>query len=155
MADDPPKHDPAKQALRDALYARYDAAGLEHGEALHGESFLRNVLLYAELDDSWTDQWVSFVYGYVYGRQVLDVRARVLVVIGEAIAAGHYSHLTHHMNTAVKHGIGPAEILEVCLLASLCAGLPSLRPTISAYQAGMSELGLTSPPQPAPAEPGG
>ena len=147
--------DAAKQALRDALYARYDAAGLEHGEALHGESFLRNVLLYAELDDSWTDRWVSFVYGYVYGRQVLDVRTRALVVIGEAVAAGHYSHLTHHMNTAVKHGIGPAEILEVCLLASLCSGLPSLRPTISAYQAGMSELGLTAPQPPPRPGPGG
>jgi 4-carboxymuconolactone decarboxylase len=136
--------DEKKTQLRDHLYANYDSRGLEHGEALHGESFLRNVLLYEVLDPAWTDKWLSYVYGYTYGRTLLDDKTRVLVVIGEGIAAGHYTHLTHHMNTAIKMGVTPREILEVCLQSAPYVGLPAVRRSLSAFRASMADLGQLS-----------
>lgn len=129
---------------RAELYARYNNRALERGEHLHGESFLRNVALYEVLDPEWTESWLTFVYDAMYGRDVLDERTRVLIVIGECLAAGHHDHLTHHMNTAIRLGVRPDEILEVCLQSVVYLGMPSLRHSLSAYRAIMTDLGLAT-----------
>ncbi len=133
-----------RSQARDELYRQFNNAALQRGEQLHGESFLRNVSLYAELDPGWTEAWMTYVYDNMYGRQVLDDRTRVLIVIGETIAAGHFTHLTHHMNTAIRFGIEPREILEVCLQSAIHLGMPCLRESLSAFRACMTELGVMS-----------
>jgi len=140
-----------KARVRAELYARYNNRALARGEHLHGESFLRNVGLYEVLDAEWTQAWLTFVYDAMYGREVLDERTRVLVVIGECIAAGHHDHLTHHMNTAISLGVGPDELLEVCLQSAVPLGLSGLHRALAAYRAIMTDLGLasfTEPPFP-------
>jgi 4-carboxymuconolactone decarboxylase len=138
------EHNEGKQRARDELFAKYDATGLERGERLFGEPFLRMVSLNDALDPDWTNAWLNYVYGYMYGREVLSERTRILVVIGQHIAAGHYDDLRMHMESAIKAGVEPREILEVCLHAPLYVGMPTLRHSLGAFRAVMVDLGIAT-----------
>lgn len=136
------------QRAREELYSRYDEGALERGEALFGEAFLRTVSLNDALDADWTEAWLTFVYGRMYGRTVLDERTRLLVLLGQYIAGGMHDHLHHHMKAAIQAGVEPRDVLEVCLQAPLYVGMPSLRHSLAAYRAVMTELGLAEFPEP-------
>lgn len=132
----------AKARARADLYARFNQRGLEQGEALQGEYFLRTVQLLDDLDSEWTEAWLTFVYDYVYGRGVLDDRTRTLIVVGVCIAGGHFEQLPNHMSTAIKLGADPREVLEVCLQSAIYCGMPSMRKAVNVFRATMTELGL-------------
>ena len=138
----------AAASKREDLYERYPADALRRGEQIYGEGFLRTVSLNDALDPEWTEAWLTFVYDRMFGRSVLDERTRMLVLIGQYIAGKMYDHLQHQMKAAIEAGVAPQEILEVCLQAPLYVGMPSLRHSLAAYRAVLTELGVESFPEP-------
>jgi 4-carboxymuconolactone decarboxylase len=87
------------------LKDRYDTKGVDTGVRLQGEHFLNALHRFDEADPEWAEQWLSWIYGYMYNRERLDDRTRVLVIIGELIAAGDVTpNLANHMRTALTTG---------------------------------------------------
>jgi 4-carboxymuconolactone decarboxylase len=149
MPDDPGSvaGDP-KAAKLESLYGKYDAAALDRGRELDGESFLRTVSQYDELDTDWTGAWLEFVYGRVGNRRILDEKTRTLIVVGQYIASHRWEHLQEQMKAAIRAGASSREVLEVCLHAPLYVGMPTLRHSLGAYRAVMTELGLATLEEP-------
>ena len=137
MADQDPK-----TKLKEELFARHNARGMQQGYDLQGEYFLRTVALLDQLDVEWTEAWLTFIYDYMYGRGVLDDKTRTLIVIGECIATGHVEQLPNHMRTAIKVGADPKEVLEVVLQSAVYVGMPSMRKALTVFRQLMQEMDL-------------
>lgn len=137
-----------KEARKRDLYARLNNRALETGERLQGEFFLRSLHLVDELDPSWTEAWLTWIYDHMYNRGVLDDKTRVLVIIGECVVGKHTAQLANHMRTALTVGASPEEILEVILQGSIYAGMPVFFESLKVYRELMSELGLVETTEP-------
>lgn len=124
------------------LLSRHDRKGVETGVRLQGEFFMRQFDELDELDESWTDNWLRFIYGYLYNRNVLDERTRLLVVIGECTAVDEQVQLPNHIRSALGAGAKPEEILEVILQASIYAGMPRMIKAARVYRSLMRDLGI-------------
>lgn len=131
-----------KEQLKAKLFDKYNSRAMEQGYHLQGEYFLRTVSIFDELDDEWTEAWLTFIYDYMYGRRVLDDKTRTLIVVGECIAAGHTEQLPNHMRTAIEVGATPQELLEVCLQSAIYVGMPAMGRARNAFREVMNEMGL-------------
>ena len=134
--------DQTKEAKREALYARYDANGLDTGFRLQGEHFLHRVEELDELDSEFTEEWLRWVYGYMYNRNRLDPKTRVLIVLGEAIVLGAEMQIPNHIRSAMRVGATQDEILEVILQSCVYAGMPRMMVAMRAYRKLCRDLGL-------------
>lgn len=131
------------------LSGRFNEKAIETGVRLQGEFFLRMVHEFAELDEDWTEMWLSWIYDTMYNRDVLDDRTRILIVIGECVVSGFSEQLANHMRSALRSGATPKEILEVILHASIYAGMPRVVNAMRIYRQLMKDLDLlelTDPP---------
>ena len=126
--------DPAKESKREQLYDKYDENGLDTGFRLQGEHFLNRVEELDELDPEFTQEWLKWVYGYMYNRQGLDPRTRILVVLGEAIVLGAEMQIPNHIRSAMRAGATQDEILEVILQSCIYAGMPRMMVAMKAYR---------------------
>ena len=132
----------AKAAKREQLYERYDANGLDTGFRLQGQHFLNRVEELDELDPEFTDQWLKWVYGYMYNRTGLDPKTRILVVLGEAIVLGAEMQIPNHIRSAMRAGASQDEVLEVILQSCIYAGMPRMMVAMKAYRKLCRDLGL-------------
>jgi 4-carboxymuconolactone decarboxylase len=134
---------------RKQLLERFNPKAIDTGVQLQGEFFLRMVHEFAELDEQWTETWLTWIYDVMYNRRVLDDRTRILIVIGESVVSGYFDQLANHMRSATRVGATAEEILEVILQASIYAGMPKVVTAMRIYRELMSDLGvlhLTEPP---------
>ena len=131
-----------KAAKRAKLYERYDNSGLDTGFRLQGQHFLNRVEELDELDPEFTDEWLKWVYGYMYNRTGLDARTRILVVLGEAIVLGAEMQIPNHIRSAMRAGATQDEILEVILQSCIYAGMPRMMAAMKAYRKLCKDLGL-------------
>ena len=129
------------EARRQALYERYDPTALDTGVRLQGEFFLRVVDELDQLDPTFVDPWLRYIYTNLYNRTGLDERTRVLVVIGECCVLDENVQLPNHIRTALRVGATPGEILEVILQSSIYGGNPRMVKAMRAYRSIMSDLG--------------
>jgi 4-carboxymuconolactone decarboxylase len=127
---------------RAELFDRYDNTALETGIRLQGEFFLRVVDELDQLDPSFVDPWLRYIYKNIYNRGVLDDKTRVLVIIGECCVLDEDVQLPNHIRTALRVGATPQEILEVILQSAVYAGNPKMVKAMRAYSKLMGELGL-------------
>lgn len=134
--------DNTREGKRAALYGRYDGNGLDTGVRLQGEHFLHRVEELDELDSEFTDQWLKWVYGYMYNRTGLDPKTRVLIVLGEAIVLGAEMQIPNHIRSAMRTGASQDEILEVILQSCIYAGMPRMMVAMRAYRKLCRDLGL-------------
>lgn len=134
-----------KQLRIEELREKYGERGVDTGIRLQGEHFLHSLHKFDEADSEWTEQWVSWIYDYMYNRKRLDDRTRVLVIIGELTASGDNTpNLANHMRTALSAGATPEEILEVILQASIYVGMPKAFQSLKVYRDLMNDLGLAT-----------
>lgn len=126
---------------REELFARYDKDALETGIRLQGEFFLRVVDELDQLEPSFVDPWLRYIYTNLYNRGVLDDKTRVLVIIGECCVLDESVQLPNHIRTALKVGAKPEEILEVILQSSVYAGNPKMVKAMRIYRQITSDLG--------------
>jgi alkylhydroperoxidase/carboxymuconolactone decarboxylase family protein YurZ len=97
-------------ARKQELLDKHNRKGVETGIRLQGEFFLRSLHDLSESDPEFAEKWLDWIYDYMYNRDVLDDRTRVLVIIGECVVGGHSSQLANHMRTALEVGATPEEI---------------------------------------------
>jgi 4-carboxymuconolactone decarboxylase len=131
-----------KEEKRRQLYERYDNEGLDTGFRLQGEHFLHRVEELDELDDEFTQEWLKWVYGYMYNRTGLDPKTRILIVLGEAIVLGAELQIPNHIRSAMRAGATQDEVLEVILQSCIYAGMPRMMVAMKAYRKLCKDLGL-------------
>lgn len=128
--------------LREAeLQDRYGDVGLESGKRIQNGYFLRVVDELDQVDPDFTASWMRHIYQFMYGRQVLDDKTRILVIIGQCSAMGETYQLANHIRSALSVGASSPEILEVILHSSIYAGHPKMVSAMRAYRAVMNDLG--------------
>jgi 4-carboxymuconolactone decarboxylase len=68
---------------------------------------------------------LDFVFGKLWSRPGLDMRARSLVTLGILIALGQTGELTIHFMAAIRNGCTVKEIEEVLYHSAAYAGFPA------------------------------
>ncbi|MDB6063278.1 MAG: pcaC [Verrucomicrobiaceae bacterium] len=68
---------------------------------------------------------VDFVFGKLWSRPELDMRARSLVTLGILIALGQLGELKIHFMAAIRNGCTVREIEEVLYHSAAYAGFPA------------------------------
>ena len=131
-----------KDAKRDHLYGKYDNNGLDTGFRLQGEHFYNRVEELDELDSEFTEEWLKWVYGYMYNRKGLDPKTRILCILGEATVLGAEMQIPNHIRSAMRAGATQDEILEVILQTCIYAGMPRMMVAMKAYRKLCRDLGL-------------
>ena len=137
-----------KELKREQLFQRYNKLALETGARLQGEFFLRLVEEFDELDASWTEGWLTWIYEGMYNRGVLDDKTRVFIVIGECCVLDEQVQLPNHIRSALRLGATAREILEVILQSDIYAGLPRMIKAVRTYRALMKDMGLVELTEP-------
>ncbi|MBL8550414.1 MAG: 3-oxoacid CoA-transferase subunit A [Hyphomonadaceae bacterium] len=85
---------------------------------------------------------VEYVYGDVFSRPGLDLKARELSAISSLAALGHARQLREHIAAALDAGATPVEITEVIIQVSAFAGFPAAVNALTAANHVFTELGL-------------
>lgn len=130
------------------LRSRYNSRAMETGQRLQGDFFLRLVDEFDQLDQEWTEHWLTWIYDGMYNRRVLDDKTRVLVIIGECCVLDEQVQLPNHIRSAMRCGATPREILEVILQSAIYAGMPNMIKSMRTFRSIMKDLGamkLTDP----------
>ena len=137
-----------KASKREQLFEKYNNTGLETGIRLQGEHFLNRVEEFDELDPSWTEAWLTWIYDHLYNRNVLDDKTRVLVVLGECCVLGAEMQIPNHIRSAMRAGATEKEVLEVILQSAVYGGIPRMVVAMKHFRSLMKDLGkldLTDP----------
>jgi 4-carboxymuconolactone decarboxylase len=134
--------DDARARKRAALYERHNRRALESGERIQGEFFLRLVEEFDELDEAWTEGWLTWIYDQQYNRGVLDEKTRILPIVGYCVILDDQGQLPNHMRAALRAGATPAEILEIILQSAIYAGMPRMVRAMRTYRSFMRDMGL-------------
>ena len=130
-----------KEARLRQLHERYNPKALETGQRLQGEFFLRLVDEFDQLDQEWTQDWLTWIYDRMYNRGVLDDRTRVLVIIGECCVSEELVQLPNHIRSALRCGATVKEIQEVILQSAIYSGMPKMIKSMRTFRALMRDLG--------------
>ena len=131
------------------LRRRYNTKALDTGERLQGEFFLRLVDEFDQLDQDWTERWLTWIYDGMYNRRVLDDRTRILVIIGECCVSDEQVQLPNHIRSALRAGATPKEIQEVVLQSAIYAGMPKMIKSMRTFRSLMMDLGQLDLSEPA------
>ena len=131
-----------KEARLRQLHERYNPKALETGQRLQGEFFLRLVDEFDQLDQEWTQDWLTWIYDRMYNRGVLDDRTRVLVIIGECCVSEELVQLPNHIRSALRCGATVKEIQEVILQSAIYSGMPKMIKAMRVFRQLASDLGL-------------
>ena len=140
--DDPAAAAAAREAKRARLYERYNNTALDSGQRIQGEFFLRLVEEYDELDQEWTEGWLTWIYDLQYNRGVLDEKTRILPIVGYCVILDDQGQLPNHMRAALRAGATPREILEIILQSAIYAGMPRMVRAMRTYRAFMRDMGV-------------
>ncbi len=132
----------AREAKRARLYERYNNDALDSGQRIQGEFFLRLVEEYDELDQEWTEGWLTWIYDLQYNRGILDEKTRILPIIGYCVILDDQGQLPNHMRAALRAGATPREILEIILQSAIYAGMPRMVRAMRTYRVFMRDMGL-------------
>jgi 4-carboxymuconolactone decarboxylase len=75
-----------------------------------------------------------YAWGEVWGRDVLDRRARSMITLALLAALGHDDELAMHVRAALRNGVSREEIAEVFLHTGVYAGVPVANSALSLMQ---------------------
>ncbi|MGH7877662.1 MAG: carboxymuconolactone decarboxylase family protein [Candidatus Dormibacteraceae bacterium] len=131
-----------KEARLAELKQRYNSKAMASGERLQGEFFLRLVDELDQLDQDWTERWMTWIYDGMYNRGVLEDKTRILVIIGECCVSDYQEQLPNHIRSAMRNGATRAEVQEVILQSAIYAGLPKMIKAMRTYRELMKDMGL-------------
>lgn len=111
---------------RDALIKKYGWEGMSIGMMMQPVNFPSVISKCDALDPTYAKPWIDVVHAGMYARPVLSQKDRTLIMIADVVSIGEFAQARFHMANAIKLGIRPKEVLEICWLATLYAGMPKL-----------------------------
>lgn len=111
---------------RDELVAKYGWEGMSIGMMMQPANFPHVISKCDALDPGYAKAWIDVVHAGMYARPVLDQKARTLIMIADTVSIAEFTQAGFHMTNAIKLGIPPRQILEICLQTTLYAGMPKL-----------------------------
>ena len=111
------------------LLERYGRLGISKGLQLRPGHHLNAVASLDGLDTDFTATWLRTIYAGMYARDALDVRTRLLCVVGDCLVVGEQHQAPRHMRGALRQGASAAQLLDVifqtCAIAGHAKVLPS------------------------------
>jgi 4-carboxymuconolactone decarboxylase len=111
---------------RDAMVEKYGWEGMSIGMMMQPANFPSVISKCDAIDPSYAKPWIDVVHAGMYARPVLSQKDRTLIMIANVVSIGEFTQARFHMTNAIKLGIPPKEVLEICWLATLYAGMPKL-----------------------------
>ena len=78
------------------------------------------------LDPVYAKAWIDVVHAGMYARPVLSQKDRTLIMIADTVSISEFTQATFHMENAIRLGIPPRQVLEICFHTTLYAGMPAI-----------------------------
>jgi alkylhydroperoxidase/carboxymuconolactone decarboxylase family protein YurZ len=126
---------------RDTLIDRYGWEGMSIGMMMQPANFPSVITKCDALDPSYAKPWIDVVHAGMYARPILTQQERTLIMIADVVSIGEFMQARFHMTNAVKLGIPPRQVLEICWLSTLYAGMPKLYSAF-VFKEVLDELGM-------------
>lgn len=124
------------------LRSKYGAEAFHAGRTLQPTSFDRRVAQRDSLDQHYTRLWLDFAIKGIGTRPALDLRTRLLVLIGQYTMARSSNALEDTIHAALAAKVAPREILEIILQCTVYGGHTVAEPAIEVFHRIASEQGL-------------
>ncbi|HVX42351.1 MAG TPA: carboxymuconolactone decarboxylase family protein, partial [Mycobacteriales bacterium] len=121
---------------------RYER-GLQTLQAIDGGGGQRAIDALADIAPDLAHHLIAYGFGDIYSRPGLEPKQRQLVTIGTLTALGGCeAQLEVHINTSLRVGLSPAEIVEVLIQASAYCGFPRALNAIGVAKQVFASQGL-------------
>jgi alkylhydroperoxidase/carboxymuconolactone decarboxylase family protein YurZ len=104
------------------LKQKYGAAIIENGLKHRPDTFIEEVDWRDKVDQHYTRLWLEFTYGGLFARKRLDDRTRFLVSLTQFLCLAEYEEFEREIDSALKAGAKPREVLEVVLQSTVYIG---------------------------------
>jgi 3-oxoadipate enol-lactonase/4-carboxymuconolactone decarboxylase len=85
----------------------------------------RAVAATSDIDRDFQRFITVYAWGDVWSRPGLDRRSRSIVTLTALVAGRHVDELEFHLRAALRHGLTPAEIVEILLQTAVYCGVPA------------------------------
>jgi alkylhydroperoxidase/carboxymuconolactone decarboxylase family protein YurZ len=127
----------------DKLIAKYGEDTFATGRRIQGDSFDRRVEQRDRLDQHFTKSWLDFAIKGIARRPALDLRTRLLVLIGQYTMARSAGPLEDTIRAALAAKVDPREVLEIILQCAVYGGHTVVEPAIELFDRIAAEQGLS------------
>ncbi|HEX4330097.1 MAG TPA: carboxymuconolactone decarboxylase family protein [Burkholderiales bacterium] len=124
------------------LRAKYGDAACNLGVKMQGEFFATRLAERDALDQHFTKQWLDFAISGLAARPALDIRTRMLVLIGQYVMAKSQQLVDDTVRAALANKVAPREILEIILQCAVYGGHTTVDPAIRTFYSIAKELNL-------------
>lgn len=111
---------------QDRLIERYGWKGMSIGMMMQPANFPYVIAQCDALDPDFARAWIDVVHEGMYSRPILSQRDRTLIMIADTISVMELTQATHHMTNALRLGIPPRQVLEICFHSTVHCGMPKL-----------------------------
>lgn len=123
------------------LIERYGWRSAGRGLTLRPRHHLNILSWLDRIDPELAGLWVTFCYGGMYSRGIVDDKTRLLCMIGDCLAVGESTQARGHMRGALRNGATPREVMEVIFQTCVNFGMPGMLHALEAFVAIMAEDG--------------
>jgi alkylhydroperoxidase/carboxymuconolactone decarboxylase family protein YurZ len=125
-----------------SLRAKYGERAFATSAKLEPRTFEKRVAELDSLDQHFTKLWLDYTTAVMGDRPQLDVRTRLLVLIGQYTMRQCYDALDDAIRAAVAAEVKPREILEIILQCVVYGGFAIAGPAIRVFHSVAAELKL-------------
>jgi len=123
------------------LIERYGWRSAGRGLTLRPRHHLNILSWLDKIDPELAGLWVTFCYGGMYSRGIVDDKTRLLCMIGDCLAVGESTQARGHMRGALRNGASPREVMEVIFQTCVNFGMPTMLHALEAFVQIMAEDG--------------
>jgi alkylhydroperoxidase/carboxymuconolactone decarboxylase family protein YurZ len=128
--------------MSEDLRAKYGADAFEAGCALQPETFARRIAQRDSIDPHFTRLWLDFAIKGLGRRPALDMRTRLLVLIGQYTMAKSHAMLEDSIRAALAAKVPIREIAEIVLQCIVYGGHTVVDPAIEVLHRVAEGAGL-------------
>jgi alkylhydroperoxidase/carboxymuconolactone decarboxylase family protein YurZ len=124
------------------LTSKYGSDAFAAGNALQPNTFAQRVAQRDAIDQHFTKLWLDFAIKGLGTRPALDLRTRLLVLIGQYTMAKSHKALEDTIHAAAAAHVPIREIAEIVLQCVVYGGHTAVDPAIEVLHRVAEELGL-------------
>jgi alkylhydroperoxidase/carboxymuconolactone decarboxylase family protein YurZ len=124
------------------LPSKYGPQAFEAGRSIQPETFDARVEQRDSLDQHFTKLWLEFAIKGVTQRPALDLRTRLLVLVGQYTMAKSHPALEDTIKAAFNAKLAAREVLEIILQCVVYGGHTAVDPAIEVFRRVAAERGV-------------